>query len=517
MDQPGGSSARTFPRDFVWGASTSAYQIEGARRADGGGESIWDQFSRKPGKVRQGQTGETACQHYHHYREDVKLFAALGLRAYHFSVSWPRVLPDGTGDINERGLDFYDRLVDALLAENITPWITLFHWDLPSALYARGGWLNPDSAAWFARYAELVVKRLSDRVRHFITLGEPICFIGTGMFKGGHAPGDQHELRDVLQAGHHALLAHGTAVRAMRAAARQPLQIGLKGVSEPRVPVPPELALLGNSDPVYRDADIHAARELTFRVDARPDASSVWFMSWWTDPIYLGAYPERALADYGRAAPRIKAGEMAIIGERLDFFAVNTYKGIWARAGAEGPEDVEFPPGFPTSTYGWPIVPEAAYWGPRFLHERYRLPIVITENGLACRDWVGVDGRVRDSQRIDFLHRYLREAHRAISDGVPIFGYFHWSALDNFEWDEGYNQRFGLIHVDFSTQKRTPKDSAHFYRDVIATQGRSLWPERERRAGPQPGDDVELPALARPALPADDEHRRLPSRDAFRP
>lgn len=466
-----------FPRDFVWGASTSAYQIEGARGADGGGESIWDVFSRKPGKVYGGESGERACQHYHRYRDDVALFAELGLRAYHFSVSWPRVIPDGLGAVNAAGLDFYDRLVDALLARDITPWVTLFHWDLPSALYARGGWMNPDMPAWFARYAELVIDRLSDRVRHVITMGEPICFVGTGLFKGGHAPGDQHQLRDVLQAGHHALLAHGTAVRAIRAATRQPLQLGLKGVSEPRVPVPEDITA-GIDGAAVREVDVAAARARTFQVDASPDATSVWFTAWWTDPIYRGAYPQDALDAYGAAAPRIASGDLATISQPLDFFALNTYKGIWARAGRGGPEDVPHPPGYPRSTYGWPIVPEAAYWGPRFLHERYGLPIVITENGLACRDWVDVDGEVRDPQRIDFMVRYLRQVHRAITDGVPITGYFHWSALDNFEWDEAYEQRFGLIHVDFATQRRTPKQSARFYRRVIESQGRCLWEPR---------------------------------------
>jgi beta-glucosidase len=476
-----GSRATAFPRDFVWGATTSAYQIEGARGADGAGESIWDQFSRRPGKVWQGQNGEAACRHHERYRDDVRLFAALGLGAYHFSVSWPRVLPDGTGAVNPAGLAFYDRLVDALLEAGVTPWVTLYHWDLPACLYARGGWLNPEIAAWFARYAEVVVDRLSDRVQHFMTMSEPVCFIGTGMFKGGHAPGDQHELGCVLQAGHHALVAHGTAVQAMRAAARRPLRIGLSGVCEPRVPVPPDLACPGSADAAYRDADIAAARELTFRVDARPDASSVWFAAWWTDPIYLGSYPAQALAGYGRAAPRIAAGDMATIHAPIDFLAINLYRGIWARAGAGGPEDVELPPGFPASTYGWPVTPECAYWGPRFFHERYGLPIVITENGFASRDWVSLDGRVHDGQRIDFLHRYLRELHRATRDGVPILGYFHWSALDNFEWDEGYQQRFGLIHVDYATQRRTPKDSAYFYRRVIESQGLCLWDEPAAR------------------------------------
>jgi beta-glucosidase len=268
-------------------------------------------------------------------------------------------------------------------------------------------------------------------------------------------------------------------------------------VCEPRVPVPANLACPGSGGAAIHAADLAAARELTFRVDARPDARSVWYAAWWTDPVYLGSYPADALAGYGRAAPRIAAGDMAVIHAPLDFLAINLYKGIWARAGASGPEDVELPAGYPASSYGWPVTPECAYWGPRWFHERYRRPIVITENGFASRDWVSLDGRVHDGPRIDFLHRYLRELGRALHDGVPITGYFHWSALDNFEWDEGYQQRFGLIHVDYATQRRTPKDSAYFYRSVIDSHGRCLWGERE----------VPPPHAAGPALPRDGDVR----------
>lgn len=466
---------KQFPSSFVWGASTSAYQIEGDRFADGAGESTWDQFCRKPGKVWGGHDAARACEHYRRYREDVGLLAELGLQAYHFSVSWPRVLPDGDGSINERGLDFYDRLVDALLERGVAPWVTLFHWDYPSALYARGGWLNRDSANWFARYAEIVVDRLSDRVRHFITLGEPECFITAGHQKGGHAPGDQHELRDVLRMGYHAFLAHGRAVQAMRAAAHQPLRIGMKSVGEPRVPYRGAGEGEGEGEGALRPADVEAARALTFRVEARPDAASTWYPALWMDPVYLGRYPDGVLEGFGRAAPTVHPDDLEVIGQPLDFFALNTYKGSWARAGADGPQDVPFPPGYPMSAYDWPVVPEAIYWGARFFHERYRLPIVVTENGLATADWVELDGRVRDAHRIDFVRRSLRELHRGVAEGLPIEGYFHWSAFDNFEWEQGYKLRFGMIHVDFETQRRTPKDSAYFFREVIRTQGRSLW------------------------------------------
>ncbi len=464
---------REFPRDFAWGAGTASYQVEGHRRADGAGESTWDVFCQKPGKVWRGHHGEPACDHYNRYADDVRLFAELGLNAYRFSISWPRVLPGGVGAVNERGLDFYDRLVDALLEQGITPWVTLFHWDYPMALYARGGWLNRDSVDWFARYAEIVTRCLSDRVRHFITINEPEVFVGPGHQQGRHAPGDTHALREVLGAGHHVLLAHGTAVQAMRAAARQPLKLGIAPVGEPRVPYHPSMNP-SRSDEQQRtdfDANVEAARALTFRTNA----PHTWFAAWWMDPVYLGRYPDDGLEFFGAASPVVRAGEMATISQPLDFLGINIYKGVWARSGEHGPEDVDFPLGHPITGHDWPIVPESVYWGPRFLYERYGLPVFITENGLSCRDWIDLAGRIRDTHRIDFMRRYLLEVHRAIRDGVPIEGYFHWSVMDNFEWAEGYKQRFGLIHVDYSTQKRTFKDSARYYQHLIATRGRGLW------------------------------------------
>lgn len=450
-----------FPSDFVWGAAAASYQVEGAVDVDGKGPSVWDMFCEKPGAVWQGHDGSVACDHYHRYREDVDLMRQVGLRAYRASICWPRVLPEGTGRPNPKGLDFYSRLVDALLAAEITPWVTLFHWDYPLALYHRGGWLNRDSSDWFAEYAHLIAEHLSDRVQNFFTLNEPQVYIGFGHLEGKHAPGDTLPLSQMLLAGHNTLLAHGKAVQALRAAARQPLRIGFAPVGMPWHPV------------TDSPEDVAAARTATFTVR---DKNS-WNNAWWMDPVFRGEYPAQGLEFYGRDVPTVRAGDMEIISQPLDFFGVNIYQSTPGRASASAPgfERVEMPTGHPLTAFNWPVTPQALYWGPRFFHERYGKPIVITENGLSCRDWVSLDGGVHDPARIDFTTRYLRELHRAIADGVDVNGYFHWSILDNFEWAAGYRERFGLIHVDYGTQVRTPKDSAAWYRKVIESNGATLF------------------------------------------
>lgn len=448
----------SFPSRFVWGAAAAAYQIEGSAYADGKGLSVWDMFARKGGAVFEGHTGDVACDHYVRYEEDVALMGQLGLRAYRLSVAWPRVLPAGTGTVNQAGLDFYDRLIDALLARGITPYVTLFHWDYPLELYYKGGWLNPDSPAWFAEYTQIVTRRFADRVKHYITLNEPQVFIGLGHLEGTHAPGDKLRFREMLQAGHHALLAHGKSVQAIRAET-QGAEVGFSPVVTPRLP---------KSD---SEADIAAARQATFAVNLR----NSWTHSWWMDPVFFGKYPDDGLEFYGADAPRIGQGDLATIAAPVDFVGMNNYQGLLVEAdGAGGYRDVPFGDGYPRTAFNWPITPESLYWGPRFLFERYRKPLLITENGLSVRDWVAVDGAVHDAARIDFTTRYLRALHRAIQAGVDVRGYFHWSILDNFEWAEGYKERFGLIHVDYQTQKRTPKDSADWYRRVIESNGESL-------------------------------------------
>jgi beta-glucosidase len=448
-----------YPDGFVWGVATASYQIEGAAHEDGRGLSVWDMHARRPGKTFGGHTGEVACDHYHRYREDVALMRELGVQGYRLSLAWPRILPDGTGAVNPLGLGFYDRLVDELLAAGITPYVTLYHWDLPYELYCRGGWLNREIVGWFAAYTRVVVDALSDRVQHWMTLNEPQCFIGLALREGTHAPGTQLGTHEVLRAGHHALLAHGEAVRAIRAHAKAAPQVGYAPVGVCKMPA--------SESP----EDIAAARAATFSM-TNP---STWNTPWWLDPVFLGHYPEDGLRIYGDAAPRVLPGDMETISQPLDFCGVNTYMGDTVRAGADGtPEAVPYPVGAPQTACRWPITPDSLYWGPRFLHERYGKPVVITENGLSNMDWVMADGKVHDPQRIDFLTGYLRAYRRAADEGIPLLGYFQWSFMDNFEWLEGYKERFGLVYVDYQTQQRIPKDSFYWYQNVIATNGASL-------------------------------------------
>ncbi len=449
-----------FPESFLWGAAAAAYQIEGAAFEGGRGRSVWDDFCDRPGAVKHGHSGAIACDHLHRYADDVAIMRDLGLHAYRLSISWPRVLPDGVGTANEAGLDFYDRLVDALLAAGITPWITLFHWDMPSALFQRGGWLNRDSAAWMGEYANLLGRRLGDRVTHWITLNEPQVYIDLGHRTGIHAPGLTLSRREQLIAGHHTMRAHGHAVRALRAACPKPVQVGVTAVGMAACPV--------DDDP----ATIEVARRATNDVSPHEHFSNAW----WFDPMCLGSYPEHGLAAFGADADGLaNDADLAEIHQPIDFIGLNIYQGRRVKVGADGgAETVPFGVGHPTTTFDWPVIPEALRWGPYFAHERYRLPVYITENGLASMDWVARDGRVHDANRIDFTARYLVELHKAITDGADVRGYFHWSILDNFEWAEGYTKRFGLVHVDYDTQVRTIKDSARWYAEVIASNGGCL-------------------------------------------
>jgi len=448
-----------FPEGFTWGAATAAYQIEGAAREDGRGPSVWDAMCRRPGAIFDGHTGDVACDHYHRWREDVELMRLLGLKGYRMSISWPRVMPAGTGKVNPKGMAFYDRLIDALLDAGITPWVTLFHWDHPEALYDRGGWLSPDAPKWFADYASQVGKKLGDRVRHWITLNEPQCFIGIGHQDGGHAPGLKLGLRDILLAVFHVQLAHGMGVKALRASCRKRGLIGPAPIST--------FSLPATDSP----RDVAAARKASMSITGQ----NIWSITWWHDPIINGRYPEDGLRVFGNLVPKYSRRDMDTMRQPLDFFGVNIYRAGVVRAGKGGRvEGVPTPVGHPQTSFNWLVQPETHYWGPKFYYERYKLPIVITESGLSNPDWIARDGAVHDPQRIDYVGRHLVQLRRAIADGIPVKGYFHWSLLDNFEWGEGYRQRFGFIHIDFSTGKRTPKDSYYWYRHVIATNGGSL-------------------------------------------
>lgn len=447
-----------FAKDFVWGAATSSYQIEGTGRDSGKGQNIWDVFTKEPGRVYEGHTGDIACDHYHRFREDVAYMKELGLKGYRFSIDWSRVLPEGTGKVNEKGIDFYNALIDELLEQGIEPYITLYHWELPYEIYKRGGWMNPEIVEWFGQYARLVAERFSDRVKYFFTLNEPQCFVGLGFLQGCHAPSVKAPLRDTFEMAHNALKAHGRAVQMLRAYGKQNVQIGYaptSGMCYPEKETP---------------KDIEAARKALF---ALPDDLSnwTWNVSWWSDPVILGKYPEEGMKKYEKYLPVITDEDMKLISQPIDFYGQNIYNGRCIRMGTDGrPEEVRRPAGFPKTATNWPVTPEALYWGPKFLYQRYRKPIYITENGMACHDTVSQDGKVHDPNRIDFLARYLKNLKRAAEE-IDIRGYFQWSLMDNFEWDKGYAERFGIIYVDFETQERIWKDSAYWYRDLIRRNG----------------------------------------------
>ena len=445
-----------FPDDFRWGAATSAYQVEGAAYEDGRGLSIWEMLHQKPNTYWSDQNGDVACDHYHRFKEDVAMMKAMGLQIYRMSVAWPRVLPEGQGKVNQAGLDFYDSLIDELLSAGITPYVTLFHWDFPLALYQLGGWLNRSSADWFSDYTAVVVKRLGDRVAHWMTLNEPHCYLGLGHLDGKFAPGDRISFPQFLRAAHHTLLAHGKAVQVIRAHNRLPSVVGMAPVGPVSMPATDSAE------------DIEAARLSMFSVSHKGS----WNNTWWMDPVFFGRYPEDGLALFAEDLPEILPGDLETINQPLDFFGCNIYSGQTIRAGNDGkPEPVDLPQGYGMAAAGLPVTPEALYWGPRFYYERYGKPVLITENGYTCLDWVNMDGKVHDYQRIDFIRRHLIQLRKAALDGVKLHGYFHWSVMDNFEWVEGYKDRFGLVYVDWATQKRIWKDSAHYYKKVIETNG----------------------------------------------
>ena len=450
-----------FREDFAWGAATSSYQIEGAAQEGGKGKHIWDVYTKEPGRIYEGHTGDVACDHYHRYREDVELMAKMGLKAYRFSIDWSRVLPFGTGKVNEEGIAFYDHLIDTLLENEIEPYITLYHWELPYELYKKGGWMNPEIVEWFGAYAKLVAERFSDRVKYFFTLNEPQCFVGLGFLNGEHAPGLKCSARDTFAMAHNALKAHGRAVQMLRQYGKQPLIIGYAptaSVSYPETDKP---------------EDIEAARQAFFSLPEHA-AYWTWNVTWWSDPVLLGTYPEEGLKMYEAYLPAITEADMKLISEPIDIYGQNIYNGKCVRMGVDGkPEEVKRYEGFPRTAIGWPITPECLYWGPKFLYERYEKPIYITENGLSCCDVVSLDGKVHDPNRIDFLARYLRELKKAAEE-IDLRGYFQWSLLDNFEWARGYSERFGLIYVDYQTQERIMKDSAYWYEQVIRTNGENL-------------------------------------------
>ena len=443
-----------FSENFMWGAASAAYQVEGAYLDDGRKLSVWDAYTQEPGKIEHGENGNVSCDHYHRFREDVKLMREMGIKNYRFSISWSRVIPDGTGKINEAGLKFYSDLVDELVANGIEPLVTLFHWDYPYALHKRGGWLNHESSDWFADYAKVIIDALSDRVKYWMTLNEPQVFVGNGYKYGNFATFEQHNNKDLAQICHNVLLAHGKAVKIIRENAKLTPVIGFAMVTPAFIPE-------DNSEAAIADA-----KKATFAFDS---SDMTYCASWWADPIFFGKYPEQAYKQLGEDMPEIMDGDMEIISQPVDFYGLNSYESKASFNPYGYAENAYI--GCPRTQMGWPVTPEVLYWSPIFLSERYKKPILITENGMACHDWVELDGHIHDSQRIDYVKRYLRELHRAAQDGAEIMGYTYWSIMDNFEWASGYDKRFGLIHVDYTTQKRTVKDSGYWYKKVVETNG----------------------------------------------
>ncbi len=447
------SDQATFPADFLWGTATSAYQVEGSPLADGAGPSIWQRFVHTPGLVHNGDTGDVASDHYRRYREDVGLMRQLGLSAYRFSVSWSRVLPKGRGQVNAAGLDFYDRLVDCLLEHGIQPLVTLFHWDLPAALDDRGGWCNPDIARWFADYAEVMFRKLDDRVQRWTTLNEPWVVSDGGYLHGALAPGHEN-LYEAPIASHNLLRAHAAAVQTYRAVGKH--QIGLVVNLEPQRPA---------SDAA---ADVAAAR----RVDAYMNRQ-------YLDPVFFGRYPEEMPEIFGDAWPRWPADEVREIAQPIDFIGVNYYTRSVRRH-----DDAAWPVRAsvvrqPSATYtetSWEVCPSAFTEILLWVKERYGdPPIYVMENGAAFFDPpVAQDGRIRDPLRVSYLREHLRAARQALVSGVDLRGYMVWSLLDNLEWSLGFSKRFGIVHVDFATGTRTLKDSARYYAKVVASRGAVL-------------------------------------------
>lgn len=447
-----------FPRDFWWGAATAAYQLEGGAAADGRGPSIWDTFSHMEGKVAHGDTGDVACDHYHRYREDVRLMADLGVKHYRFSISWSRVMPEGRGKLNPKGLDFYRRLVDELLAAGIVPHATLYHWDLPQALQDRyAGWQSREIVQDFADYATAMAKNLGDRVRHWMTLNEVATFVhwcGYGIQRPGeHAPGvSLSRPKERWQVMHNALMAHGAACQALRAASPGQCNVSIAENFESFVPVMETQEHIAAARRAFTSTELNGAI---------------------ITPLLTGRYDPKWWAERGAEAPDVKAGDLELICQPLDSLGFNCYTGNYVRA-ADTPRGYDVLPwfdGYPKLNMPWlAFVPEAIYWGVRMIGDalgRRDLPIFISENGCADGNRADARGVVLDTDRIMYLRSYLRQVQRAMSDGCPVVGYFPWSLLDNFEWACGYEKRFGMVHVDYKTQKRTPKLSYGWYQQVI--------------------------------------------------
>jgi beta-glucosidase len=442
-----------FPIDFLWGAATSSFQIEGSPLADGAGPSIWHRYAHTPGRIQDGSNADIACDHYRRFKDDVDLMASLGLGAYRFSIAWGRILPEGAGRVNTAGIDFYSRLIDTLLERGIVPFVTLFHWDLPAALEDRGGWLVPEIAEWFADYGRILFRAFGDRVPFWTTINEPWVVVDAGYLHGVHAPGRANP-EEVPIAAHNLLRAHGACVEAFRAYCRQ------------------KIGLVVNLEPKYPASDSAADLAATERADSYMNRAFL-------DPVFTGRYPEGLAALFPNGWPRPSESESRSISQPLDFLGINYYTRSVVRHDETKPITRATAVRQEASAYtetGWEVYPPGLTRVLRWVRDHYgKIPLYVTENGAALPDPEHVAGDVLDDPvRIDYYRRHLLAAHQAIEDGVDLRGYFAWSLMDNFEWAEGFTKRFGVVHVDYETLRRTPKTSAGFYRDVIRSRGQAL-------------------------------------------
>lgn len=465
-----------FSKDFLWGVATASYQIEGAVNEDGRCLSIWDIFSKTPYHITDNSNADITCDHYHRYKEDVKLIKDLGAKAYRFSVAWPRIFSYDSdtrggavkGKLNQKGLDFYNRLIDELLDSGITPFLTLYHWDLPLELENKGGWRNRDIHNWISDYTRVIAENFSDRVKDFFTLNEMPCILGG--YRRWFAPGLEVSHDEYFKIIHHMLLAHGSCVKTLREASKQKVNIGCAHNG------------LGNYPATDSKEDYEAFIKAMNCIEGSPDSYSPKEGSrrllgdsliYYLDPVHFGKYPDKAFEIFKDQMPQIKDGDMELISTPVDYQGINIYEGRPIASGsAPGKNDggwhvAPFPLGKDITAAKWPITPKSMNHYFKFIYDRYKKPIYVSENGMSNADIVSLDGKCHDPQRIDFMQRYLTELKKAIDSGADIRGYFHWSLLDNYEWRNGFTERFGLVHVDYETQKRTPKDSYFWYKDLI--------------------------------------------------
>lgn len=449
-----------FPKDFVWGAASSAIQIEGHPFADGGGESVWDRFCAKKGSIHANADASVACDSYHRYAEDIQALSQMGLKAYRFSTSWARIDPLGDGNWNAGGLAYYDRLVDLCIERGIEPYVTLHHWELPQALEDRGGWINPETAHAFARFAGMMAAHFKGRVKYYFTLNEPQCVLHLGYDKGVHAPGRMLDQKSLFLCFKHMAMAHGLSQRAIKAA-DECASVGI--ASTGRLCYPESAS----------QEDMLAAERATFRLF---DDDWAFTHGPMLEAICFGRFLPCKNTNLEKLAAEITAQEWEIIHCRPDFLGVNVYNGSCIRADGGDEIYVPRPTGYPMTALKWPVTERVMNEGIGFLYKRYGLPIYITENGLSCNDRIYLDGRVHDPDRIDFLTRYLRELNRGM-EIADVRGYFQWSLTDNFEWHEGYKERFGLVYIDYPTQRRILKDSAYWYKEVAESNGEAIWKE----------------------------------------